>query len=210
MSIKINGVRFSVVWIVIVFKKLKLTSQGKKNKLNVLVSQETSFSEWIAKLMHITRLTDNQFSILVCSKWERKPTLNLNYIANHFLPTEWHSAAVGGFHIGPQIQHWLINAHLKCFLVGVWALNLGACEARKFCSGWLTQRPTAYAPSDKNAHSQTYQDKSIILWFTIPWILLCKENYTPHQMDTQNHSKQAPDSTILYYISQGTFHCGSH
>lgn len=44
ISIKINSVGFSAVWIVIVFSKLKLTSQGK-NKLNVLVSQETSFSE---------------------------------------------------------------------------------------------------------------------------------------------------------------------
>ena len=147
----------------------------------MLVSQETSFSEWIAKLMHITRMTDNQFSILVCSKWERKPTLNLNYIANHFLPAEWHSAAVGGFHIGPQIQHWLINANLKCFL---WWGEGGNGHSfsvhmrlRKFCGGWLTQRPTAYLPSDKNAHSQTYQDKSIILWFTIPWVPLCKENY---------------------------------
>lgn len=63
-------------------------------------------------------MSDNQFSILVCSKWERKPTLNLNYIANHFLPAEWHSAAVGGFHIGPQMQHWLINANSKCFVGG--------------------------------------------------------------------------------------------
>lgn len=118
MSIKINGVHFSVVWIVIVFNRLKLTSQGKKNKLNVPVSQETSFSEWIAKLMHIIRMSDNQFSILVCSKWEKKPTLNLNYIANHFLPAEWHSAAVGGFLIWSKIQHGLINANSKCFLWG--------------------------------------------------------------------------------------------
>lgn len=81
------------------------------------VSRETSFSEWIAKLMHITRMADNQFSILVCSKWERKPTLHLNYIANHFLPAEWQSAAVGGFHVGPAIQRWLINANFKCFLL---------------------------------------------------------------------------------------------
>lgn len=45
ISIKINSVGFSVAWIVIVFNKLKLTSQEKKNKLNVPVSQETSFSE---------------------------------------------------------------------------------------------------------------------------------------------------------------------
>lgn len=31
--------------------------------------------------------------------------------------------------------------------------------------------------SDKNAPSQTDQDKSIIPWFTIPWAPLCKENY---------------------------------
>lgn len=106
ISIKINSVGFSVAWIVIVFNKLKLTSQGekKKNKLNVPVSQETSFSEWIAKLMHITRMSDNQFSILVCSEWERKPTLHLNYIANHFLPVEWHSVAVGGFHHRAQTK----------------------------------------------------------------------------------------------------------
>lgn len=48
---------------------------------------------------------------------------------------------------------------------------------RKFYGEWLTQKPTAYLPSDKNAHSQTYQDKSIIPWFTIPWVPLCKENY---------------------------------
>lgn len=142
------------------------------------MSQETSFSESIAKLMHITRMSDNQFSILVCSKWERKPTLNLNYIANHFLQAEWHSAAVGGFHIGPQIQHWLINANLKCFLGGADGHSIWVhMRLRKFYGGWLTWRPTAYLPSDKNVHSQTYQDKSIILWFTIPWVPLCKENY---------------------------------
>lgn len=31
--------------------------------------------------------------------------------------------------------------------------------------------------SAKNAPSQTDQDKSIIPWFTIPWVPLCKENY---------------------------------
>ena len=85
--------------------------------------------------MHITRMADNQFSILVCSKWERKPTLHLNYIANHFLPAEWQSAAVGGFHVGPQIQHWLINANFKCFLWeqgrGGWACYLSACDAEE-------------------------------------------------------------------------------
>lgn len=143
------------------------------------MSQETSFSEWIAKLMHITRMSDNQFSILVCSKWERKPTLHLNYIANHFLPAEWHSAAVGGFHCrAPK--------HDIGWLMLIWNVFLGAGDEHtilvnvrlmKFYGGWLTQRPTTYLPSDKNAHSQTYQDKSIIPWFTIPWVPLYKENY---------------------------------
>lgn len=70
--------------------------------------------------MQITRMADNQLSILVWSKWERKPTLHLNYIANHFLPAEGQSAAVGGFHIGPQIQHWLINVNFK--LISNWCV----------------------------------------------------------------------------------------
>lgn len=37
-----------------------------------------------------------------------------------------------------------------------------------------------------------------------------KTIHAPHQTDTQNHSKQAPDSASLYYISQDTFLCGSH
>lgn len=104
-------------------------------------------------------MADNQFSILVCSKWERKPTLHLNYIANH-LPAEWQSAAVGGFHVGPQIIPRLINANFKCFLGSGREVDAILVHVmRKFYGEWLTQKPTAYLPSDKNAHSQTYQDK---------------------------------------------------
>ena len=87
--------------------------------------------------MHITRMTDNQLSILVCSKWERKPTLRLNYIANHFLPAEWQSAAVGGFHTGPQIQHWLINVNFKCVFLGGWACYRSAHDAEEILQ-WVT------------------------------------------------------------------------
>lgn len=66
---------------------------------------------------------------------------------------------------------------------------------RKFYGGWLTQRPTAYLPSDKNAHSQTHQDKSIIPPFAAPRVLCGKKPiYTSHQMDTQSHSKTSPQS----------------
>lgn len=177
MSIKINGVRFSVVWIVIVFKKLKLTSQGKKNKLNVPVSQETSFSEWIAKLMHITRMSDNQFSILVYPKWERKPTLNLNYIANHFLPAEWHSAAVGGFHIGPQIQHWLINANLKCFGggMGIQSWCIGGW-GNSMVGDWLKGQQHICHQIKMHIHKHT-KTSQLFSDSLFPWVPLYKENY---------------------------------
>lgn len=69
---------------------------------------------------------------------------------------------------------------------------------RKFYGEWLTQRPTAYLPSDKNAHSQTYQDKSIIPWFTIPWVPLCKENYSYSPSDGYTASPRFHYS-ILYF-----------
>lgn len=176
------------------------------------VSQETSFSEWIAKLMHITRMADNQLPILVWSKWERKPTLHLNY----FLPAEGQSAAVGGFHIGPPIQHWLINVNFK--LISNWCVfgGMGMLSQCTWCGGnftvgdWLKGQQHICHQIKMHIHKHT-KTSQLFPDSLFPGSLCAKKTiYTPHQMDTRYHGKQAPDSTILYYISQGTFHCGSH
>lgn len=126
-------------------QSLYLTSRSelhreKENKLNAPVSQETSFSEWIAKLMHIARMSDNRFSILVCSKWERKPALHLNYIANHFSPAERHSAAVGGFPCrAPPHNTGLLMLIWNVFFGGGDRHIMSVCgRLRKFYGGWLT------------------------------------------------------------------------
>lgn len=105
---------------------------------------------------------------------------------------------------GLQIGHWLINANLKCFLR--WGGGqyghaiLVHVRRRKFYGGWLTQRPTAYLPSDKNAHSQTYQDKSIIPWFTVPWVPLCKENYSCSPLDGDRIIANRARILLVYII----------